>query len=263
MKRIDTVNARSDVNGTGKTGFHDNADISGQDATYIDPSWCNSVQEEIAAVIEEHEPLDPNNKNQLKAALYALFTTNEALQEADDRLTAAITSLASAIQSYLVKTGSMEIWTSTSVPDGYLECDGRAVSRTTYAVLFTVIGTVFGVGDGSTTFNLPDMRGEFIRGWDNGRGIDLGRTFGSYQAATSVFMGDPSITAGRVANLYNNLNNDKETMRTALCGEQTTIDSTNLVVLSSAAEVQDPVTARDTTMSVRPRNSALMFIIKT
>ena len=47
--------------------------------------------------------------------------------------------------------------------------------------LFTAIGTTFGAGDGSTTFNLPDLRGEFVRGWDDGRGIDAGRTFGSAQ----------------------------------------------------------------------------------
>lgn len=56
------------------------------------------------------------------------------------------------------------------------------MSRTTYADLFAAIGTTFGVGDGSTTFGLPDLRGEFVRGWDDGRGIDSGRVFGSDQA---------------------------------------------------------------------------------
>lgn len=66
MKRIDTVNARPDANGAGKAGFHDNADLSGQDATYIDPTWCNHVQEEIAAVVEGFgEALDPNQKDQV------------------------------------------------------------------------------------------------------------------------------------------------------------------------------------------------------
>jgi microcystin-dependent protein len=263
MKRIDTVNARPNANGAGKSGFHDNADVSGQDATYIDPTWCNHVQEEIAAVVEEHEPLDPNNQNQLKAALFALFAKNDDLQEVDDRLTAAITALASAIQPFLVKTGTIETWSTNVCPTGYLECSGQAVSRATYADLFNVLGTSFGAGDGSTTFNLPDLRGEFIRGWDHGRSIDSGRSFGSSQAATSVFMGDPSVTAGRIANLYNTSNDNPQTLMSALNGEATTIDPTNIVVLSSAAEATDPVTAIDTTMSVRPRNLALMFIIKT
>ncbi|MCY1167133.1 Phage Tail Collar Domain protein [compost metagenome] len=68
-----------------------------------------------------------------------------------------------------------------SAPTGYLKANGAAVSRTTYAALFTAISTTFGVGDGSTTFNVPDLRGEFIRGWDDSRGIDAARAFGSAQ----------------------------------------------------------------------------------
>ena len=70
----------------------------------------------------------------------------------------------------------------TSPPTGWLAADGTAVSRSTYASLFSAIGTTFGVGNGTTTFALPDLRGEFVRGWDNGRGVDAGRTFGTSQA---------------------------------------------------------------------------------
>jgi len=66
--------------------------------------------------------------------------------------------------------------------DGWLYCDGSPVSRSTYADLFAAIGTTYGVGDGSTTFNLPDFRGVFLRGLDDGKGYDSGRTMGSYQA---------------------------------------------------------------------------------
>lgn len=59
-----------------------------------------------------------------------------------------------------------------AVPSGVLECDGSAVSRTTYQQLFMAIGTSYGIGDGTTTFNLPDFRGYFIRGWDHGAGHD-------------------------------------------------------------------------------------------
>lgn len=69
-----------------------------------------------------------------------------------------------------------------TVPSGYLPTDGAAVSRTTYAGLFAVIGTTFGIGDGVTTFNVPEIRGEFIRGLDQGRGIDAARAIGSAQA---------------------------------------------------------------------------------
>lgn len=85
-----------------------------------------------------------------------------------------------------VPVGSVFHLAASSVPPGYLECNGAQVSRTTYAALFATIGTTYGAGNGSTTFNLPDLRGEFIRGFDNGRGADSGRTFGTAQQATGI-----------------------------------------------------------------------------
>ena len=69
-----------------------------------------------------------------------------------------------------------------AAPTGWLKANGAAVSRTAYAALFAAIGTTYGAGDGRSTFNLPDLRGEFIRGWDDGRGVDTGHLFGSAQA---------------------------------------------------------------------------------
>jgi len=70
-------------------------------------------------------------------------------------------------------TGTIISFTINTVPNGYLECDGSAVSRSTYTDLFSVIGTNYGAGNGTTTFNLPDYRGQFLRGYDHGAGIDL------------------------------------------------------------------------------------------
>jgi microcystin-dependent protein len=81
-----------------------------------------------------------------------------------------------------VPTGALFWMAKSTPPTGYLECDGSAISRSTYAALFAEISDEHGVGDGSTTFNLPDLRGEFVRGWDNGRGVDGSRAFGSAQA---------------------------------------------------------------------------------
>jgi hypothetical protein len=78
--------------------------------------------------------------------------------------------------------GMVSAFALSSPPNGWLECNGAAISRTAYSELFNAIGTTFGAGNGSTTFNIPDLRGEFIRGWDHGVGRDPGRTFGSYQA---------------------------------------------------------------------------------
>lgn len=71
---------------------------------------------------------------------------------------------------------------SSPVPSGWLYCNGQAVSRTTYSALFALIGITYGAGDGTTTFNVPDMRAYWMRGWDDGRGIDTGRVMGSNQA---------------------------------------------------------------------------------
>lgn len=81
-----------------------------------------------------------------------------------------------------VMPGTVAYFAAAANPDGFLECNGAAISRTAYAALFTAIGTAYGVGDGATTFNLPDLRGEFIRGHDNGRGVDSGRAIATAQA---------------------------------------------------------------------------------
>lgn len=80
-----------------------------------------------------------------------------------------------------VYAGSIFTFGMTTMPAGYLECNGAAVSRSTYATLYAAIGNTWGSGDGSTTFNVPDLRGYFLRGWDNGRGIDPARSFASTQ----------------------------------------------------------------------------------
>lgn len=81
-----------------------------------------------------------------------------------------------------VPPGAIAYFAHTTVPFGWLKANGAAVSRTVYANLFALIGTTYGAGDGRTTFNLPDLRGEFIRSWDDGRGVDNGRSLGSAQA---------------------------------------------------------------------------------
>jgi microcystin-dependent protein len=58
----------------------------------------------------------------------------------------------------LVNTGLIIPWTDSSIPSGFLECNGAAVSRSTYSALFAVIGTTYGSGNGSTTFNVPDLQ---------------------------------------------------------------------------------------------------------
>ena len=80
-----------------------------------------------------------------------------------------------------VPVGQIAPFGRETAPAGWLKCNGLAVSRTTYADLFAEIGETFGEGDGATTFSLPDLRGNFVRGWANGISLDPGRDLGSLQ----------------------------------------------------------------------------------
>lgn len=89
----------------------------------------------------------------------------------------------------LVPVGSVMPFAGTTEPAGWLFCYGQAVSRTTYARLFSVLSTVYGTGDGSTTFNLPDLRGRVVAGQD-----DMGGS--SADRLTAVINGDTLGAAG-------------------------------------------------------------------
>ena len=80
-----------------------------------------------------------------------------------------------------VPAGAVQYYAMTSPPTGWIVCDGSLVLRSTYAALWSAIGTTFGAGDGTTTFGVPDLRGKFIRGFDDGAGVDPLRAFGSSQ----------------------------------------------------------------------------------
>lgn len=139
-----------------------------------------------------------------------------------------------------VSAGFVDYFAASVPPAGWLECNGAAISRTTYAALFLAIGTTFGAGDGSTTFNIPDCRGEFLRGWDNGRGVDSARALGSAQGATSI-------------NNYPNNN-----------GAATTSDEDSVVAAGSSLgpDAETGVSRSKTAFTVRPRNVAMLTCIK-
>lgn len=155
-----------------------------------------------------------------------------------------------------VTPGLIMMWTKTAAPDGYLECAGQAVSRTTYADLFDVLGVAFGDGDGTTTFNLPDLRGEFVRGWDNGRGVDAGRYIGSEQAdqmqrITGSYMPYHNSYGASVSGAFTHEGDTYGgTGVDYVAGKALKFDS----YFSPGARVGD---------ETRPRNLALMYVIKT
>jgi len=79
----------------------------------------------------------------------------------------------------LIPPGTVRLFARSSAPDGWIKANGAGLSTTTYNSLFQAIGYTFGGSGG--TFNVPDVRGTFLRAWDDGRTVDNGRGFGSYQ----------------------------------------------------------------------------------
>lgn len=89
----------------------------------------------------------------------------------------------------VVPVGWVNMWAGTTEPSNYMFCRGQAISRGTYSLLFTVIGTNYGVGDGSSTFNLPDMRGRYPFGHNEGGTygqVGVGQVFGNKDLALNA-----------------------------------------------------------------------------
>ncbi len=159
----------------------------------------------------------------------------------------------------VVSPGDVKFVARPVPSQGWLECSGAEVGRTAYPKLFEAIGTVFGQGDGQSTFNLPDLRGQFIRGWDCGRGLDPGRIFGSDQGfALENITGNAQIggysTSGtnNTGALYGlNIAN----YAPASAAVHNTVKSANQLAIDASRVAS---TAEET----RPRNVALMACIK-
>lgn len=119
----------------------------------------------------------------LLSAGLAEFIADYQINDVNDSLTPQNIAdyLLDAIINTVMPAGTVIYVAQTIAPDGFLKANGAAISRTTYSRLFSKISTTFGVGDGVTTFNLPDLRGEFLRCLDDGRGIDPSRVMGTWQ----------------------------------------------------------------------------------
>jgi microcystin-dependent protein len=105
-----------------------------------------------------------------------------------------------AVMAVIMPTGTVLPYAGSSAPTGFLLCYGQAVSRTTYATLFGILSTTYGVGDGSTTFNLPDLRGRAVAGKDDMGGAAASRLtndangFGTSAAVLGAVGGSQSHT---------------------------------------------------------------------
>ena len=148
--------------------------------------------------------------------------------------------------------GMVAFFAMAEAPAGWIKADGALVSRATYAALFAAIGDAFGAGDGVTTFGLPDLRGEFLRALDEGRGVDAGRAFGSIQL--DAMQGHKHVQRGSMTTSYwSGVDN-------MTGGQEDTRDS----VVKTGAAVTDGVSGEPRTASeTRPRNVALLACIST
>jgi len=174
-----------------------------------------------------------------------------------------------------VPSGAVFCIAVASVPSGYLECNGAAVSRTTYAALFAVIGTQYGSGNGSSTFNIPDLRGEFIRGFDNGRGVDSGRSVASSQshqhpqhnhavsASSSSSVSDPGHKHTMNFKLGNEISSGGAFgMKDSGTADRMNNATTGISVSTSTSISQSNRGGTSNSSETRPRNIAMMYVIK-
>ena len=184
-----------------------------------------------------------------------------------------------------VPTGSVFCLAVDTVPTGYVKCNGASYQRTgTYAALFAVIGTTYGAAD-SSHFNVPDLRGEFVRGFDDGRGVDSGRSINDPQGGQNLqhnHTASSSVTdPGHFHHSFKLGNAGQSRFNSTLSSNVTPASGTgaanlnegyNIVSRSEEADV-GKTSSKTTGVSVntntdnqgseaRPRNIAMLYIIK-
>lgn len=174
-----------------------------------------------------------NARNLAKIGIYAADVASSAIRSAD------------------IKPGTTAFFAMSNAPTGWIKANGAAISRTVYSDLYNQLGTYYGAGNGSTTFNIPDLRGEFMRAWDDGRGADGGRGFGSFQ--DQDWKGFYVMNTGQ--NTYGYSHGE------VYWGKSTSAYNGNTFAGSWAAPAA-ALGAKWDTSEVRPRNFSLLACIK-
>ena len=181
--------------------------------------------------------------------------------------------------------GAINPFAMEAVPLGWFECNGMPYNRIEYSRLFNKIGTTFGAGDGSATFNIPDLRGAFIRGWNNGAGIDpdaadreslidgsvLGDHVGTfqqdaYQIHKHAFQGMPGVTEPGLGTLQLHKsvwNNIGGSAYTSIKAQDATynVDLAHTHNFTPSGDISDP-TSGSSGVETRPANISLLYCIK-
>ncbi|HEI0715364.1 TPA: tail fiber protein [Escherichia coli] len=247
MHRIDTKTAQKDKFGAGKNGFTRGNPQTGTPATDLDDDYFDMLQEELCSVVEASgASLEKGRHDQLLTALRALLLSrNNPFGDikSDGTVPTALENLGLGEGSAL-PVGVPVPWPSATPPTGWLKCNGAAFSAEEYPELAKVY----------PTNKLPDLRGEFIRGWDDGRGIDTNRSLLSSQ-------GDAirNIIGALVDVRFNSYPSDSGAFTTSVIGDA----SSDSIKGGYARRVTfDASRVVPTANENRPRNIAFNYIVR-
>ncbi|MWK13353.1 integrase [Escherichia coli] len=247
MHRIDTKTAQKDKFGAGKNGFTRGNPQTGTPATDLDDDYFDMLQEELCSVVEASgASLEKARHDQLLTALRALLLSRKnpfGDIKSDGTVKTALENLGLGEGSAL-PVGVPVPWPSATPPTGWLKCNGAAFSPEEYPELAKAY----------PTNKLPDLRGEFIRGWDDGRGIDTNRSLLSSQ-------GDAirNIIGALVDVRFNTYPSDSGVFTTSVIGDA----SSDSIKGGYAKRVTfDASRVVPTANENRPRNIAFNYIVR-
>ncbi|MDC9205010.1 phage tail protein [Escherichia coli] len=249
MHRIDTKTAQKDKFGAGKNGFTRGNPQTGTPATDLDDDYFDMLQEELCSVVEASgASLEKGRHDQLLTALRALLLSRKnpfGDIKSDGTVQTALENLGLGEGSAL-PVGVPVPWPSATPPTGWLKCNGAAFSAEEYPELAKVY----------PTNKLPDLRGEFIRGWDDGRGVDAGRQLLSSQGdAIRNIEGFADGGIGMSFDAIRGAFYDAGTRSTTMANNTTAIGKTDDLGFDASRVVP---TANEN----RPRNIAFNYIVR-
>lgn len=215
-------------------------------------------------IFTANEIVTPTNLNALGVPTISNIVTADIADGAvtQSKLNSSVT---------LVPTGAVMPFAMNSAPSGWLAANGTAISRTTYAALFAAIGTTYGTGDGSSTFNLPDLRGYFVRGAGTNSDGTASGTFGAKQADSIIAHTHSGTTQNDSPDHTHSISHSGSDSGSWRYGSSTASSSDSAVagsIVSTGASTrhthaftttsQSPAGATET----RPKNIALLYCIK-
>jgi len=200
----------------------------------------------INLIINNDIALDPNFGTDVNNSLSERLIKTNNLSDVDN-----IKTTRNNLELDMV--GAVLPFATLTPPNGWIHCNGAEISRNSYSDLFSVIGENFGNGDGSSSFNLPDLRGEFIRGLDSGRGIDNARSLGSNQGQD-----------WKSFNMWNNYGATHSYTHNPVYMQKHTSNPGNIFALFGGhwASPSGRIGLYWDNSEIRPRNIALLMCIK-